>query len=492
MAVDERDEGWQALLAWLAKFPGSKDPEKHIRLVHNAAGRGLVARGDIPPNSLLISIPNTALLNRKTLKPLYPPVFADKLNAIQWLSLHIALEFRSHVSSPSPPQPSFNRSSSTSSTSSAPQKDYWPFLATLPRAFPTVPLTWSVNSLTLDTLRAEYAVSAEDASLRERAEREKRAGEGEKERRRRKRYTDLCALLPPAVRKRQEEIEKKFKEDWRTVQGVWAAQDEKKGELAFFDFLLGWLNGKSLNTRCIYFDIDGKAANNLTLCPINHVPGRTTKPHPTISSLTFSAPPSSSADPPLKDGDELAFSYGPHGDDFLLAEYGFVAGRENVYNSVEVDRFIEGLFEAQGKEGEVKKGVLADEGYWGDMTLQATPEPPSASWRVLVALRLLHLRLPSALSLSVDTIAPWYNVVNGAIETISSANELKVTATLKAVAQSLAEEADEGVKRCAEVRRRWDKEGEVEEEMKISLGMLETVWSEEGRIAKAVKEELEK
>ncbi|GAA5979183.1 hypothetical protein JCM11641_008453 [Rhodosporidiobolus odoratus] len=480
MTVDEPDEIWADLLAWLAKFPNAGDPEKHVRLVHNAAGRGLVARGDIRPTTVLISIPNNALLNLRTLKPLYPSTLTGKLSAVQWLSLHISLEFRRHLFSPSPPP------ASSSST-----KDYWPFLATLPRFFPTVPLTWTIESLSLHTLRAEYDIGPNDVSL---AEREIAS---EKGRLRRKRFGDLCEVLPTAVRRRQEVITNKFKADWKTVQGVWRAQTGVRGELAFFDFLLGWLN---VNTRCIYFDIEGgkgaKKDNNLTLCPvidmINHVPGRTTKPHPTLSSLTFPAPSSHSTDPPLQDGDELAFSYGPHEDAMLLTEYGFVVGRENEYNAVEVDRFVEALFEAQGNEGEIKMGVLRDEGYWGDMTLQATPEPPSASWRVMVALRLLHLRLPSALSLSADALVPWYSILSGAIETISSANELKVTATLKVISDSVGKDAQDGLKRCEETRRRWTREKEVDEDLKLSLGMLKTIWEEEKRIAVAVKEDLEK
>ncbi|GAA6004778.1 hypothetical protein JCM10207_001011 [Rhodosporidiobolus poonsookiae] len=479
MDAAANDEVWSALLAWLAAFPGGTDPERYIRLVHNAAGRGLVARGDVAPNTLLISIPNAALLNLRTLKPLYPPAFHSKLNAVQWLSLHLALEFRRHLFSPTPPKPT-----------KASTRDYWPFIATLPRSFETVPLTWAVNSLSLDTLRAEYAIPNGDVSLKDRAEREKQPGPSEREKRRRKRFADLCGLLPPAVRRRQADVEKRFRKDWVAAKEVWAKQDEVDGELAFFDFLLGWLN---VNTRCLYFEIDSKKEDNLTLAPvvdmINHIPGRTTKPSPRISTFTFSSPPSTSPDPPLKDGDELAFSYGPHEDTMLLTEYGFVIGRVNDYNAVEVDRFVEGLFEAQGREGELKMGVLKDEGYWGDMTLQATPEPPSASWRVLVALRLLHLRLPSSLTLSAEALAPWYNVLTGVSETISSANELKVVATLKSVCKSVAAEAEEGLKRCAEVRRRWEKEKEGDEDLEMSLGMLETVWEEEERIAKAVEEE---
>lgn len=145
------------------------------------------------------------------------------------------------------------------------------------------------------------------------------------------------------------------------------SQHDVSGAWGLLDFLLGWLN---VNTRCIWFSVDSSKDNNLTLCPvidmINHVPGRATKPHPELAALTFHAPTSSSGDPPLRDGDELAFSYGAHEDSMLCAEYGFVVGRDNEYNAVEIDRFVEALFDAQeGGEGEVKKGVLRDEGYWG-------------------------------------------------------------------------------------------------------------------------------
>lgn len=308
------------------------------------------------------------------------------------------------------------------------------------------------------------------------------------------------------------------------------------GEWGVLDFALGFLN---VNTRCIWFNVDGTKDNNLTLCPvtdmINHAPRRVTKPEAQLSSLTFSSPAASSPDPPLRDGDELAFSYGPHEDAMLLAEYGFVIGDENEHNAVEIDRFVEALFEAQGREGELKRQVLEEEGYWGcvlralslsvppghaqlranlptgarrDMTLQAGTDsgPPSASWRVLVALRLLHLRLPSHATASAsasagalsahDALAPWHLVVSGAAERISPANDKVVLGTLRGMCGAVASEAERGMERCAEVRHRWDREkvkvggGEPEDGSGAwaSLDMLETVWREELRIAKAVAE----
>ncbi|BGO89451.1 hypothetical protein NBRC10512_006638 [Rhodotorula toruloides] len=492
------DPVWDALLAWLRTFPNHVDPEKSVRLVHNEAGRGLVARGDSPPGSLLISIPNAALLNLRTLKPLYPPSFAS-LNAIQWLSLHLALQFRRHLHPDDRRPPLPNRTSSTSalpdnakSASTAaprppratPQDKYWPFIASLPRSFPTVPLTWSIHSRSLATLKADFSLSEDDVSL----------DQWQDDARKRKRLADLVELMDGATRRRARDVEKRFTEDRDVVRRLWADHGtEVEGELGFFDFLLGWLN---VNTRCIYFDLDGRKENNLTLCPvidmINHVPGRTTKPSPRIASMTFSAPSTSSGDPPLRDGDELAFSYGAHEDAMLLTEYGFVIGAENDYNVVEVDKYIKGLFEAQGREGELKVGVLKDEGYWGDMTLSAKPDPPSPSWRVLVALRLLHLRLPTLAVLSADSFAAWYNNINGVAETVSSANEAKVRASVQAICDAAAREAEEGVKRCEEVLRRWKKEGtDVDKEMEGNWRMVKTVWDEDVRIALGVKSEYE-
>jgi hypothetical protein len=104
---------------------------------------------------------------------------------------------------------------------------------------------------------------------------------------------------------------------------------------------------------------------------INHFPSLSTKPHPTPTALTFSSPSRSSTDKKVCKGDELAFSYGGHSDEFLLSEYGFIMRNEtkdgggNQYNSVNVDKYIEGMFESQGAEGELKIGLLKDSDYWG-------------------------------------------------------------------------------------------------------------------------------
>lgn len=291
----------------------------------------------------------------------------------------------------------------------------------------------------------------------------------------------------------------------------------------------------AVNTRCIYFDLPStsdspshwsKKENSLTLAPvidmINHAPSLATKPHPTPSALTFSAPSRSSPDRKVSKGDELAFSYGGHDDAFLLSEYGFIIGNAdadgsggNEYNSLSIDKYIDALFDSQGAEGETKIEILKETDYWGsvwpspscpaiatksdllevcrhrDMTLQS--HPPSPSWRVLTALRLYHLRLPSNSSLSADSLAPFYDLLAGSIEQISHLNEKKVQATVKAIAKSLVVECQEGVARCTALEAEWSKESGKGEKALVDetlqwLGMVKQIWEGDERIAKAVAE----
>lgn len=195
----------------------------------------------------MISIPNAALLNLRTLRPLYPAAFAV-LNAPQWISLHLALQFRRHSRPPfaNDSAPSLPRAAAAATAeqekekekrrraAAIPQDKFWPFLASLPRAFPTMPLTWSLHAKPAATLEADFVIPATDPSLVALKARESgdgdgdgdgesvdRAGRKRVQRDRRRRYTDLLDCVPAAARRKAREVEKRFATDWHAVRKLW-------------------------------------------------------------------------------------------------------------------------------------------------------------------------------------------------------------------------------------------------------------------------------
>ncbi|KAM0792320.1 hypothetical protein ACM66B_005004 [Microbotryomycetes sp. NB124-2] len=464
---NEASDMWDDLVRWLEQ-QGCQEPDKHIRLVETAAGRGLVAKGAIKPATKLISIPSSALLNVKTLAPLYPHAFSKQLNSYQWVSLHVALQYAR------------NRRQQAS----CPRDRFKPFIASIPHEFPTLPLTWFLRSKTSKDLTATFETGSEDLSG------------GVWDEHQRQMYFNLLACMPPAVRQRSAAVEARFRKDWKRTRQVWdehrSSTPGELDELHFFDFALAWMN---VNTRCVYFDLGLHKDDNFTLAPvidmINHADRRETKPLASSSrGLEFSSPSPRSIDPPLRDGDELSFSYGAHEDAMLLTEYGFTLGPSNPFNNLDCTPIIEQMFEEQGEEGSLKRGVLLDAGYWGEMTMQGSDEDASASWRVLVALRLLHLRIPvTASGLSASALEPWFAVVNGDADIISDSNEKRTMASLRTACQVVKLQADEGLPKCRELLAKWQTNHDAD--LVLSLKMLQGLWQEDLRIADAVLHNLD-
>ncbi|KAK0749578.1 hypothetical protein B0T18DRAFT_437070 [Schizothecium vesticola] len=89
-----------------------------------------------------------------------------------------------------------------------------------------------------------------------------------------------------------------------------------------------------------------------------------------------------SADRDYDEGEELFISYGAHGNDFLLVEYGFVLER-NRWDEVELDEVL--LPELTKRQ----KGLLEEKGFLGNYVLDAETE----CFRTQVAVRLLSMPL---------------------------------------------------------------------------------------------------
>merc|ERR1711939_863279 len=129
----EDDETWQGMVAWCAGH-GMKLDTLHVRVGSGQYGRGLVATKDMAPGETLLEVPFSTMLNKRSLAELLPSALVSQLTATQLCSLYIARWLQSKDSS----------------------DPFAPFLRSLPTAFPTTPLSWSLSAATPGELRKVY------------------------------------------------------------------------------------------------------------------------------------------------------------------------------------------------------------------------------------------------------------------------------------------------------------------------------------------------
>ena len=342
-----------------------------------------------------------------------------------------------------------------------------PFLATLPKDFLSVPLTWAIAPDTVADAEA------------------------------------LLANLPPSAATRAADVRARFDDDWAHVAELsastrtqlWAciSETDVAPDIALSDFLWGWL---CTNSRCVYMDLQYvRHADNFTLAPLldmaNHAACPRRECRVRFSSrdgLELYAPAQ-----PLQRGEEVYITYGAHSNSLLLAEYGFVLPRVvdtgepgvwhgNRFCDVLLDTAVERLLDAQGKVGAWKRRILIEEGYSGcvqwranasDYTLHPVPAPAHPSHRLHTALRLVCLTValgdatPShpaskanstamtaeplkrprtaRVYTSEDALRVWRLVTRGGRECISAENENDVRVALMELCSAV--QADHAVRR---------------------------------------------
>lgn len=162
-------------------------------------GRGLF----VAQTPARVQIPAEALINLVTLRPLYPPVFAE-LSATCLISLHLALQHDRHTRSASPLLP-------------VPADHFRPFLNSLPVAFPTTPLVWALQAT--ENLATDYDVQGKDRSIAEQPISDAL----------RNRCRQLLAAMPPSVRGKAAKVEARFRTDWTYLQSFWVSRASTDG-----------------------------------------------------------------------------------------------------------------------------------------------------------------------------------------------------------------------------------------------------------------------
>jgi hypothetical protein len=329
------------LLAWLeSKRVGCSSLSFEYR--SDKKGGGLYALRDIQAQELLVKLPASALLNKKSLARLYDAPLKD-LSSSQLISLHLAL----------------HRNASVKDFEDGKER-YLTWMPVLPASFEGMPLWWTQNS---DLATASLA-----------------------------RQVLECA--PESAQAIISKVEQGFLKDWQAAQEAYKIHQELSSistpKLKRDDFLWAWC---CVNSRCLYHPLGFKTeSDNFTLAPLielaNHNPlapslfladGRDLAfyssmpdqlPRSVVSDRFRSMYASNGTSAPKKGeivyraGDEICLPYGQHDSARLLAEYGFVL-QDNQADTVDLKPFILELFaELPNEEQERKLEILNSQGYF--------------------------------------------------------------------------------------------------------------------------------
>ncbi|KAF8921324.1 hypothetical protein CPB85DRAFT_1270290 [Mucidula mucida] len=389
------DAAWDSLLQWLRTkgMDTSCDGLLVERRKCAGAGYGLFTLKACSPSSLLFSVPAEALLNAKTLSPLYPRA---GLSATQLISMHLTLH-----------RPSFGK----------PDPQFGPYISVLPADFSFHPLVWMVQKHCLEA--------------------------------------ELLQYLPPSVSRAMQKLSLRFDVDLKAVRR-YLTEDAENLNMLENNFLWGWLNvntrGIYLRLKSKQSDPD-----NLTLCPIldmanhsSHLPHMSPRPSkahggPSLRGMSFISP----SEVHLDVDREVFLKYGSHGNRLLFTEYGFSISTESIKagemdGEVDISDILEELLDSS-----YLKRALEAENYWGDWTLHVTRESAYPSFRVLAALRLYHLAQESATD---DDVSAWKDTLAGRRDVVSPDNETAVRATLDRICCQLVERGEQALESIEKVQ----------------------------------------
>ncbi|KAJ1035837.1 hypothetical protein NDA13_000496 [Ustilago tritici] len=447
------------------------------------AGRGLVFTQPVEPEQVLMRLPPEALINVKSFstffRPDTPPNIASiaasvkksdhRLSSAQLLSLLLA---RTKVEEAL----NVKRGSDATTTRHEALKL---FVKTLPTSFDTVPLTWSLHARGL----GKNGESTKLGTWKQRI------------------HQILLQALPQHSHELQLKVRQRFDKDWAAICSMRSSKPDMLAEPPLLTsnpdlardivhsidqelFLWSWL---CVNSRCVFLPLGlAEHADNFTLAPMLDMANHTPDPaleckvnYTKDGGLELSAPCADQQTLAERKscvgnaGDECFITYGPHSNECLLSEYGFVLPSKlqftgetlsakwkgSRYVDIQFDKEVEALLTAQGKEGKAKIELLQNRGYWEEFTIHPYPEPAHPSHRLIPALRLAALgmnaaakegggsapkvaktkaqpgvksgkKLPYNANVETSDLAKWEETLTGYREKVSDENEERAHAIL--------------------------------------------------------------
>jgi hypothetical protein len=293
-------------------------------------------------------------------------------------------------------------------------------------------------------------------------------GAGESQRKMADSLQSALQQLPPGVAGLVDDVRKRYMRDRDTLFLLRKERrdlfDDKAALEAVIeqDLVWAWI---SVNTRCVYLPLGLKPhADNFTLAPLLDMANHTFDEDKEckVEWLPARALQLAAARDGLKEGDQLFISYGPHSNGFLLAEYGFTMpyaapsgeiGRwhGNPFCEIKVDHMIDRLVASQGKQGQAKKALLVEMGYWNDYTVHPHPAPVHPSYRLIVALRLLAIA-----STANDEIQQWTASVQGRSHSLGKANDEAVCELLRSMCNEVIVEGRRATSKLSDLLQAQD------------------------------------
>ncbi|CAI9627228.1 unnamed protein product [Alternaria burnsii] len=199
--------------------------------------------------------------------------------------------------------------------------------------------------------------------------------------------SSLQSLLPPACKTLLAKQRTNLEKDWA------AHSTDLPPSITKSLYTYTWL---IVNTRTFYWEYPDlpnahprlpKRRPKLTaddcycMCPLidyfNHSDNGC---HPQHDSQGYSV----TADRPYSAGEEVFVTYGPHTNDFLLVEYGFILDH-NVHDSLPLDHVLVPLLDKQQVD------ALKEDGFYGNYTLFGAGKEETVCYRTQTVLRLLVL-----------------------------------------------------------------------------------------------------
>ncbi|MBW0515822.1 hypothetical protein O181_055537 [Austropuccinia psidii MF-1] len=353
-------------------------------------GRTLISNQDIEDASPILSISHSALLNPRTLPSSFLVAHCQSLSSTQILTLYL----------------SHHRSCQRTEAKTKLESAFDPYLATFPTKFSGIPLVWLLEStfqdlqsihgtdhLALNQLKTHHSIRHHSSFGLN---------------------SHTFKLLSHSTALKSDQVSRRFMADWEGL--LKSLHHVDFHEICLSDLLWAWL---VVNTRCVWYNLGCKNHDdNISLVPAvdmaNHNPHsqvtliatphtftmyssypRGTFASPKTHTIMSSSKPETNSNDKISiySGQEIMFSYGPHGNSTLLAEYGFIAD-SNPWDSIDLTDAIQSHFEISQDDANEKKLMLQSAGYWGDYTIQCSSL--EISHRIFIALRLLHLPLNQA------------------------------------------------------------------------------------------------